>query len=379
MNTTTFTRRQILARGSGLATLSLIAPSLSFAQAPASRAALAAAPGLEGVSAEDIDFLAKQYEAALASGKTTVNIYSANAPVDPNTNLGIVLRKFEETFPGITVLGTRISGAEQAAKIEAELASGNRQADLVSGPEYYIDQGLIEPFDPPLARNVPAEWRDPDNYYISTTVKNFGLAYNTDLVAAEELPASLEELLVEKWKGQITIAQPTGQTTIDDAISTLFESKAITADTLKKIAEYVPSKDRQVQASASVNLVSQGRYAFALWGPAQVAAQLASRGAPIAATPFKEAVLVDSAHGLLKGSPSPDAAKLLLNWLFSPVSQRLYAEVVYEYGTVPGSPIPAGLPDVSNYNLVTIPAGKSTEVNKRYFDEVVKPIFGEPK
>ena len=225
---------------------------------------------------------------------------------------------------------------------------------------------------------MPSQWRDPNNYYVSNSIKNFGFSYNTDLVEPHEVPASLDELLVEKWRGQITIAQPTGGTTIDDAISTLFESKAITVESLKRVAEYVRPKDRQVQASASVNLVSQGRYAFALWGPNQVAAQLASRGAPIAPAPFKEAVLEGSSHGLLKGSPSQDAAKLLLDWLFSPVAQRLYAEVVYEYGTVPGSPIPTSLPDVSHYSLVTIPAPKLAAINKHYFEEIVKPIFGEP-
>ena len=122
------TRRQVLVRG-GCAASSLLVSRFAFAEPPVSRDALAKAPGLQGVSSADIDFQADLYKAAISSGKTTVNLYSANAPLDPNTNLGIVLRKFEETFPGIKVLGNRISGAEQAAKIEAEIASGNRHAD----------------------------------------------------------------------------------------------------------------------------------------------------------------------------------------------------------------------------------------------------------
>lgn len=368
-----------MARLTGLALIAATALcSLSPVQAQTA-ATLAAAPTLKGLSTADIQVLADLYDAAVKSGKTVVNLYSPNSPVDRNTTLGISLREFQTTFPGITVLATRVAGAELYAKVEAEIASGNRKADLVGDPQDLLDAGWIESYEPPLGRSVPAHLHGPNGYFVSSSLKLFGLVYNTDLVKPGEAPRSIDELLSPKWKGKVTISQPTGTGTTDRALSTLLESKAIDAATIKRIADFIPSADRQVLASASVNTVAQGRYAFSLWAPDQVAAQLAERGAPIAIADFKEQVLINAQHGLLKGAPSPDAAKLLLNWLLTPAAQRIYAEKVYEYGTVPGSPQPKGLPDISGYSLVRIPEAKSLNVARGHFAATVKPVFGTPK
>ncbi|MGV6871859.1 ABC transporter substrate-binding protein [Pseudochelatococcus sp. B33] len=336
------------------------------------------AAGLEGVSNEELAAITKLYEAAITSGKTTVNLYSAGAPTDPNDGLGILLREFERTFPGITVLGTQISGAALAARLEAEFASGNRQGDVVGDPDEYIDSGYVEQFEPVTTLKLGTDVRDENGYFASPVRKLFGLVYNTDLVPADEVPDTIEGILIDKWRGQVTIAQPTGVESIDEAIAILLSNDAISVETIQKLADFVPPSDRQVKASSSVNLVAQGRYAFGIWGPNQVAARLADRGAPIAAAPFKEGVLRLSPLGLLKDAPSPDAGKLLLTWLYTPTAQRLYA-TLYEYPTTPGAPTPTGLPDQSDYSYQPLAAAESADTQRRYFEEIVEPIFGTAK
>lgn len=353
----------------------LSAVSSAAAQSPTA-AELAARPGLQGVSTEDVQFMADLYDAAVKSGKTTVTFYSANVHVDPNTFLGPVLREFERNFPGIVVQGTRISGAEAVTKVEAEFASGNRQADLIGSPAEYIRLGYLEPFVPPTARDVASEFQEPNGYFTVSSRKLFGLAYNTDLVKPEELPKTIDDLLAPKWKGLVSIAQPSGLTTIDEAIAILFENQAITVDTLKKVADFIPPKDRQVRASDSVNNLAQGRYAFALWAPNQVALELADRGAPVAVARIREGTLNNSSQGLLRDAPAPDAAKLLLTWLFTPAAQTLTAQKVREYATIPGIAPPPGLPDLSDYNYVGLPAVDAKDIIRKYFTEEVKPIFG---
>ena len=376
----TVSRRHVI--GGALATLGSttlpLGEALAQAGLPANvnRGALSQAPSLAGLSSPTRDKLIDFYEAAVATKRTRINLYSANATIDPNTSLGVLLREFERTFPGLKVIGTRISNVELITKVLAEVASGNRQADIVSGPEVFIDDGLIEAFDPPTAENVNPGFRHPKGFFTASTRKLFGLVYNTDLVPAKDAPHSIDDLLQPRWKGKITFSHPFGQGTTDTVLATLLESKAIDVETLKRIAEFVPRTDRQAVASTAVNTVAQGRYAFTLWGPDQVAAVLAERGAPVAVSDFKQQVLIDSAHGLLKGGPSPDAAKLLLSWLFSPVAQKLYADIVCEYGTIPGAPIPKGLPDISGYRNVWIPASDMARLSEEHFRNTVKPIFG---
>jgi iron(III) transport system substrate-binding protein len=345
-------------------------------QADVPATALAKNPGLAGVSPEDVAFLAKLYNAALKSGMTTVNVYSANAPVDPNNNLGVVLRAFEKTFPGIKVVGTRIAGAELSARLEAEIASGHRQGDIVGSADDYITRGLIEAFDPPLARNVPKDWHYPGNYYTAAALKQFGLVYNTRLVKPNEVPKTLDEALSPKWRGRVTIGQPNGVEPIDSVFATLWEQKKIDKATLQKIATAIPRRDRAPMASIASSWVAQGRYAIALWATSSVSRQLATRGAPVGVAPFPLTITNPTGHALLKGAPSPDAAKLLLAWLFSPTAQRLYGSAVFEQGTVPGSQPAIGMPKIRPDGAYQNPLPGFTDRRRKVYREIVAPIFG---
>ncbi len=358
------------------AALTLTSALATPARADVSAADLARNPGLAGVSFDDLAFLARLYNAALKSGKTTVNVYSANAPVDPNNNLGVVFRAFEKSFPGIKVVGTRIGGAELSARLDAEIASGHRQGDIVGSADDYIPRGLIEPFDPPLARNVPKEWHYPGNYYTAAALKQFGLVYNTRLVKPNEVPRTLDEVLSPKWRGRVTIGQPTGVEPIDSVFAVLWDQKKIDRPTLQKIADFIPRRDRAPMSSIASSWVAQGRYAIALWATSSVGRQLASRGAPIAPAPFPRTVTNPTGHALLKGAPSPDAAKLLLDWLFSPTAQRLYGSAVYEQGAVPGSPPAIGMPKIAPDGAFQNPVPGFSEKRRKIYQDVVLPIFG---
>ncbi|MCB8914063.1 extracellular solute-binding protein [Rhodococcus rhodochrous] len=319
--------------------------------------------GLDGVSDDDRRFLEELYQAAQESGQTTVNLYSAYAPADPNSGLGVALRAFEATFPGITVQSTLLSGAELFSRIDGEVASGNRQGDLLlNGPSnigHFVKEGRLQPFDPPTARDLPAEFKQPDGLYTVPFQSLFGLVYNTDLVAEDEVPTSLDEVLDPKWAGKVTFAQPNSYGPPDYSITTLHESGAIDEATLQRIADFVPLEDRNAGAPGAVQSVAEGRYALAIWGPSQVAATLASAGAPIAVGSIPDIwVLNGPGLGLLEDAPAEDAAKLLATWLYTPTAQKLIAEGSFNYGTVPGSPAPPGFPEVSGYDRLTIPASE---------------------
>lgn len=317
--------------------------------------------GLDGVSQEDQAYMDELYQAAEESGATTVNLYSAYAPADPNSGIGVALRVFEETFPGITVQSTLLTGAELHSRVDGEFASGNRQGDLLlNGPSnigYFVNQDVLEPYDPPTARDLPADLRHEDDLYTIPFQSLFGLVYNTDLVAEDEAPTSLDELLDPKWEGQVTFPQPNGFSPPDYSITTLHEAGAIDEETLQRIADFVPIEDRNAGAPPSVESVAEGRYALGFWGPSQVAATLAEQGAPIAVGSIPDIwVLNGPGLGLLQDAPAKDAAQLFITWFYTPTAQQLIAEGSFNYPTVPGSATPPGFPDISGYDLPTIPA-----------------------
>ncbi|WP_162620179.1 ABC transporter substrate-binding protein [Corynebacterium provencense] len=326
----------------------------------------ATADGRAGVSDEDNKTLDDLYAAAKDGGQSSVNLYSAYAPTDPNTGIGIALKKFEDTFPGITVKSTLISGAELISRTDGETASGNNQGDLVlSGPSdigYLADNNYLDAFEPVTARDVDSEYSHPDGLYTIPFQSLFGIVYNTDAVTADEVPDSLDDLLDPEWNDRVTFAQPNGFGPSDFSITTLVEAEAIDEDDLQRISDAIPVDNRSASAPDAVTAVAEGRYDLALWGPSQVAATQATLGAPISVGSIPDLqVLNGPGLGLLKNAPSPDAAKLLETWLFTPTAQKLIAEGSFNYGTVPGTPTPPGFPEVGDYDLPTIPAGEFSE------------------
>src|SRR5690348_5567735 len=72
---------------------------------------------------------------------------------------------FEKKYPGIELQYTRADEAPTAAKILAEAQAGRVQADLFDGISNMVPlkrAGLVAPFVPPSAAQIPADLNDPD-------------------------------------------------------------------------------------------------------------------------------------------------------------------------------------------------------------------------
>ncbi len=71
-------------------------------------------------------------------------------------------------------------------------------------------QGLFQPIDSSvLAQAIPAELSDPDGLWYGLTVRVRTIVYNTDLLAAEDVPATYEELAEPTWKGRVCMRNST--------------------------------------------------------------------------------------------------------------------------------------------------------------------------
>lgn len=71
-------------------------------------------------------------------------------------------------------------------------------------------QGLFQPIDSPvLAQAIPSELSDPDGLWYGLTVRVRTIVYNTDLLAAEDVPATYEELAEPQWKGRVCMRNST--------------------------------------------------------------------------------------------------------------------------------------------------------------------------
>src|SRR3954463_13224903 len=119
-----------------------------------------------------------------------------------------IARLFEAKYPGIAVRVERTGGERVFQRIGQEFASRIYAVDVVNSSDasHFIvwkRDGVLAPFVPEdVAKFYPAEHKDIDGQFASFRVWLSIIAYNTNLVKAEEAPKSFADLLDPKWKGK---------------------------------------------------------------------------------------------------------------------------------------------------------------------------------
>jgi iron(III) transport system substrate-binding protein len=68
--------------------------------------------------------------------------------------------------------------------------------------------GLLEPYDSPSAKPYPARWKAPDHTWYAFAGRARVLIVNTDLVPENERPKSVLDLTDPRWKGRVVMARP---------------------------------------------------------------------------------------------------------------------------------------------------------------------------
>ena len=147
-------------------------------------------------------------EAAKKEGK--VNYYtSTDLPVAEK-----LAKAFEAKYPGIAVRVERTGAERVFQRIGQEYASKIHAVDVVNSSDaaHFIvwkRDGVLAPFVPEdVAKFYAAEHKDIDGQFASFRIWLSIIAYNSNLVKADEAPKSFADLLDPKWKGKIVKAHP---------------------------------------------------------------------------------------------------------------------------------------------------------------------------
>src|SRR5712664_3099792 len=125
-----------------------------------------------------------------------------------------IAKAFEAKYPGITVRVERTGSERVFQRIGQEYASNIHAVDVVNSSDaaHFIvwkRDGILAPYVPEdVAKFYPPEHRDVDGQFASFRVWLSIIAYNTNLVKAEEAPKSFADLLDPRWKGKIVKAHP---------------------------------------------------------------------------------------------------------------------------------------------------------------------------
>lgn len=279
------------------------------------------------------------YEAAKTEG--ALQIYG------PTEDLyKAVYDDFTKTYPGINITTADIFGQELDARLEGEQVAGGFAADLVhigvSDMGRYATKEYLAPYKPVEADALDAKFRGTDDQWSVASRHLYATAYNTKTLTAEQVPTTWAELIDPKWKGALGVANPKQSGVTPQVFSAALEAGAIDEawlDTLKK--DMAPAVYPSV--ATALQAVVTGESKLSLVAGYGSYMRQAKQGAPVGFATMKDgAYYSDVAYGLLSGSKHPNAARLLVAWMFSAEGQASIAKNVYEFGTMPQAPLPEG-------------------------------------
>jgi iron(III) transport system substrate-binding protein len=273
---------------------------------------------------------------------------------------------------GITVNAVRADTSALLVRIQNEAQAGKTQADVIdttSGTPLLKRMGLLEKWLPDSAKALPADYLDPEGYWIAASLYILTLGYNKDLVPKGTEPKSLKDVLDPKWKGKIAVSgnasSPGVAGLVGFVLATMGEQPGI---------EYLKALSRQqpaiIQASTRqvLDLIIAGEYSVGLQIFNHHVAFSANRGAPVGWVKIDPAMAVFLTLGVVKG-PHRNAGKLLVDFLVSDEGQALFRNADY-IPVAPNVPPkdPELRPDGKTFRALYFTPEKLDENIKRWMD-----------
>jgi iron(III) transport system substrate-binding protein len=254
-----------------------------------------------------------------------IHYTSTDLPVAEN-----LAKAFEAKYPGISVQVERTGAERVFQRIGQEYSSNIHAVDVVNSSDaaqfiVWKRDGILAPYVPEdVAKFYPPEHRDPDGQFASWRVWLSIIAYNTNLVKAEEAPRSFADLLDPRWKGKIVKAHPGYSGTIMTATYQMQRDLGWTW-----FEQLAKQNIMQVQSSADPpKRLELGERAVMADGNEYNIFQMKEAGQPVEPVYASEgSPLIVGPNGIFKDSPHPNAAKLFQSFCFSRDAQQLIIDI----------------------------------------------------
>jgi iron(III) transport system substrate-binding protein len=318
-------------------------PAKPAAQPAKPAAAKPAAPAGAGVT--------DQMRAA-AKQEGQVNYYTANATGGANK-----IKEEAEKALGIKVNVIRLSSSLLFNRVMQEFDSNVHEADIVETSliEHFLDfkkKNMLQPFVPTRINQFRSkDYYDPDHHWHAGSVSLGAINYNKDLVKGDMIPKTWKELTAPKYKDKL----------IQGHIKASGTTAVLTYHLVQLYGwEYFEGLKRNniltQQSCDSTNQLASGERVIALCDH-QITTPAKGRGLPIE-TAFPEdgvftylrpiAVMAKAKH--------PNAAKLFIDWVFSPEGAMVYAQHngLASPLDAPDVKYPADFPDMSKLKLMLV-------------------------
>src|SRR6195952_4092948 len=304
-----------------------------------------------------------------ASKEARVILYSSmDLPV--GEKLG---KAFEAKYPGIQVQIERSGSERLFQRVDQEIGSGVRAADVINTTDAshiitWKRNNWLAPFvSEDIAQHFLPAFRDPDGMSATSRIYLSSIAYNTNLVKAEDAPKSFADLLDPKWAGKMVKGHPAYSGTIMTATFQLV--RELGWEYLEKL-----SKQRVMQVQSSTDppkKLSLGERAIMADGNEYGVVLLKEAGQPVEPVyPTEGTPTISGPTAIFATAPHPNAARLFQAWLHTRETQQFFADYTAQYSAHAQVQSKPGRRKISDLKLMKEdPAGveaAAEEIKTRY-------------
>ena len=312
----------------------------------------------------------KEDKPAASSEPTVVNLYTSESQDKVNE----MMNSFTEKNPNITVNIFRSGTGAVVSKIEAELETGETQADIIwfADVDYFSkldSKNLLVGYDSPEAKDLDPRYKYNDGKFYEVRQIFNVMAYNT-LKVSEPLK-SWHDLYNPALNGKAAIANPNYSGAAFLTLSQLVDDKRMGWDFYKSLK----SNNCKFELSNGklTSKVSSGEY----WAVSVVdfmARNAENEGSPVASVwPSEGAALIPTPVGILSTSKVQESAKKVIDFLLSDECQKIFVQ----QGYIPVKKnvgVPKGAPDLADIKLVDLDL-KYLGENRAFLREEFSKIF----
>ena len=233
------------------------------------------------------------------------------------------VKGFEKKYPFIKVTEFRSDSTTMLKRILEEFKAGQHLVDVIETTAATMKimhrDGLFQEFLTPEAGQYPDEVKEKGPkglFYLGDRETYCSLGYNTNLIAAADVPKGLKDLIDPKWKGKMAIAGTSTGVRWVGAMLTMMGREF-----LNKLAEQDIAV-QNISGGALAGLVVSGEVPLS---PTIFDANVHTakkKGGPIAWRPLEPVVTTVGSSGLSAKAPHPHAALLFIDYLHSKEGQK---------------------------------------------------------
>jgi ABC-type Fe3+ transport system substrate-binding protein len=262
------------------------------------------------------------------------------------------IKEFEQKFSGIKVTLTGGFAGGLAPKIDKEIADKKLAVDFVTfqAVQEFIrwkHEGVLLPFKMDGYDTLDTRFRDPDGAFTPIGVFAIAPAYNTRVLAPQDVPKSALDFLKPAFHGKLITAYPHD----DDA--TLFAFHTIVKKYGWKYMDgYMKQEPKFIQGHLGVlRSVASGESIATFDMMLHHTMVEKGQGKPIeVAFPADDQIPIWGQLGaIFKDGPHPNAAKLYLQWYMAKEQQSR----IGTWSARKDVPPPFGLKPILEYNVAT--------------------------